>query len=208
LIYVGSPSGGALLGTIFDCIGGRWGGRADKMFFVEPTACTFAPTTLTTTNTYSPIGASNVFVLNGTSNAAAGTNTLVCNIQIPTSIQSNGAVITDIVLAVGSQTTAPTSIGTATLGSITFPTPATSETASTVTPIAFGGTLTTTSPTAITTVTTAGAFLTMKVALGTPAALSTDLQMLQLTVPFVQSAASAMTINTPGLFVHYSANLN
>ena len=206
VIYTGPASGGAFIGSVLNCVGGRWGGQADKEFFVSPANCTFAPTTLTTTNTLTQVGASAVYVLNGTSNAAAGTNTLTCNILIPTAITAlQGAVITDITGFYGSQTTAPTSIGTATLGSITFPTAATSETASTVTPVTFGGTLTTTVPTAITSTTTAGSFLTIKTALGTPAPLSTDLQMLVYKLPFVQSAASAMTINTPGLVVHYSA---
>lgn len=206
IIYTGPAGGGAFPGSVINCIGSRWSGQADKAFFVSPANCTFAPTTLTTTNTMIQVGASNVVVLNGTSNAAAGTNTLTCNIMIPTAVSAlQGAVLTDITVFAGSQTTAPTSIGTATLGSITFPTAATSETPSTVTPVTFGGTLTTTTPTAITTVTTAGSFLTIKTALGTPVTLSTDLQILQYKLPFVQSAAAAMTVNVPGLIIHYAA---
>lgn len=206
VIYTGPASGGAFPGSVINCIGSRWSGQADKAFFVSPANCTFSPTTLTTTNTLIPVGASAVYVLNGTSNAAAGTNTLTCNILIPTAVSAlQGAVITDITTFVGSQTTAPTSLGTATLGSITFPTAATSETPSTVTPVSFGGSLTTTAPTAITSTTTAGSFLTLKTSLGTPTTLSTDLQMLVFKVPFVQSAASAMTLNVPGLLVHYAA---
>lgn len=206
LIYTGPAGGGAFTGSVVDCVGGRWGAEEVGEFYVGPTNCSFTPTTLTTTNTYVPVGASAVFVLNATSNAAAGTNTLTCNILPPTSIRAlQGAVITDIVVPFGSQTTAPTSLGTVTLGYIQLPTPATSETESTVTPVAsFGGTVTTTAPTALTTVTTAGAFLTIKSALGTPLPLSQDLRFLVLKVPFVQSAAAAMTINTPGLIVHYS----
>lgn len=205
LIYTGQATGGAFPGSVIDCVGGRWGSEEVGEFYVSPANCTFAPTTLTTTNTLIQVGASAVYVLNGTSNAAAGTNTLTCNILPPTSVRAlQGAVITDITGFYGSQTTAPTSIGTATLGSITFPTAATSETPSTVTPVTFGGTLTTTTPTAITTVTTAGSFLTIKTALGTPVPLSTDLTMLVYKLPFAQSAASAMTVNTPGLVVHYS----
>lgn len=206
VIYTGPATGGAFPGSVIDCVGSRWGGQSIGEFFVGPANCTFSPTTLTTTNTLIPVGASAVYVLNGTSNAAAGTNTLTCNILPPTTIRAlQGAVITDITLFAGSQTTAPTSVGTATLGSITFTAPGTGGAASTVTPVAsFGGTITTTTPTAITTVTTAGAFLTIKNALGTPAPLSTDLQMLVFKFPFLQSAAAAMTINVPGVIVHYS----
>lgn len=190
-------------GKAWTCNGvGRWG--AISVFYVPPTQCAFAPTTSTVTNTYPQIGVSTVFVLNGTTNSAAGTTTLTCNILLPTNVTTGqGTQIVDITLFVGSQTTAPTSLGTSTLGSITFPTAATSETPSTVTPVAAGGTVTTVSPTAITTVTTAGAFLTLKHTYATPVFLSTDLQMLQYTMPFLQSAAAVMTLNTPGLIVHY-----
>jgi hypothetical protein len=209
VIYTGPASGGAFAGAVINCVGGRWGGQADKAFFVSPANCTFAPTTLTTTNTLIQVGASNVYVLNGTSNAAAGTNTLTCNINVPTAVTAlQGAVITDIVGYYGSQTTAPTSIGTATLGTISFATPATGAAVSTVTPVSFGGTITNVVPTLITTVTTAGSFLPIQSTMGTPVTLSTDNQLLVYKLPFVQSAASAMTVNTPGLIVHYSAPIS
>lgn len=185
-----------------------WVQNGDYAFYVPPTQCTTAPTTSTVTNTFPQIGASNVFVLNAVTNAAAGTTTLVCNILIPTRVTSTrGAVLKDIVVAVGSQVTAPTSIGTATLGTITFPTPvATTQTASVVTPVAAGSTVTQLGPTTtVNTVTTAGAFLTFKYTFAAAVSLSTDLQILQFTVPYLQSAAAAMTLNFPGLWVHYSA---
>lgn len=191
-------------GKAWTCAGspGQWG--VVEVEFIPPTQCTFAPTTLTQTSTYPQIGASNIFVLNSVTNAAAGTDTLTCTILPPTGVGTGqGAVLLDITTFVGSQTVAPTSVGTATLGSITFPVAATSETASTVTPVAVGGTITTVSPTAITSVTTAGAFLTIKSTPGTYTNLNTDRQVLQYTLPLLQSAGSAMTINTPGLIVHY-----
>jgi hypothetical protein len=100
---------------------------------------------------------------------------------------------------VGSQTTATTSLGISTLGTIIFPAAATSETASAVTPVAAGGTVTTTSPTAITSTTTAGSFLTLKHTYASTVVLDTDLQMLVYTMPFLQSAAAAMALNTLGL---------
>lgn len=200
--------GGTTVGLIYDCVGGQWGPQAYSSFWVSPTNCTFAPTTLTTTNTYIQVGASTVFVLNGTSNAAAGTNTLTCTIPLPTNIQTQkGAIVSDITLFVGSQTTAPTSLGTSTLGTIAFPAAATTEVASTVTPVAIGGTVTTTSPTLITTVTTAGSFLTIKHTYSTTVQLSADRTMLVYTMPFLQSAAAAMTLNTPGLQVHYRVGI-
>ncbi len=196
-------------GKIWDCVGGQWGPQTVSTFWVPPTACTFAPTTSTVTNTYPQVGSSTLFVLNGTTNSAAGTTTLVCNIFVPSYIGAlKGTVIQDITLFVGSQTTAPTSLGTSTLGTITFPAAATTETASTVAPVTIGGTVTTTSPTLITTITTAGSFLTIKHTYSTAVRLSTDLQLVQYTMPFLQSAAAVMTLNTPGLLVHYRAPLS
>lgn len=188
-----------------------WVLNGDYEFYVPPTQCTFAPTTLTVTNTYPQIGASNVFVLKGISNAAAGTMTLTCNILLPTRVTSTrGAVLKDITLLVSSSATGsgvvPTSVGTSTLGSITFPAPSTTETASTITPVAAGGTVTTVSPTAfLSAVSTDGAFFRFKHTYATAVSLSTDLQILQYTMPILQSAASVSTLYTPGLIVHYSA---
>lgn len=184
---------------------GNWVQAALRSFHVPLTNCTFAPTTLTTTNIFTQVGASNVAVVQGTSNAAAGTNTLTCTFLPPTNpVTGMAGVLLDITLFFGSQTTAPTSLGTSTLGTITFPAAiAGSETASVVTPVAAGGTVTTVSPSNFSTVTTAGAFLTMKHTYATLVQFGTDLQLFQYTMPFLQSAAAAMVINTPGLIVHY-----
>lgn len=190
-------------------LAGRFG--AMKSFYVPPTQCTFAPTTLTQTTTFPQIGASNVMVVNSVTNAAAGTDTMTCNIWVPTNVSlGEGSFIVDVTAMVGSQTVAPTSVGTVTLGTISFPAAATVETPSTVTPVALGGTLTTTSPTAITTVTTAGSFLSIKTTPGTAIRLDNSLQLIQYTLPLLQSAASAMTVNSPGLIVHYvdGSNIN
>ncbi len=203
-----------LSGTLMNCDGnGKYSPLGIGSFYVPPTQCTFAPTTLTVTNTYPQIGASNIFVLKGISNAAAGTMTLTCNILVPTAVQAlRGAIITDITLFLGSSATGsgvvPTSVGTATLGSITFPAAATTETASTGTPVTIGGTVTTTGAGAtgfLTAVTTDGSFYTVKHTFSTVVDLSTDLRILQYTFPILQSAASVSTLFTPGLLVHYRA---
>jgi hypothetical protein len=209
LILIGQNQGSGT-GQVITCASvttagtsGRWG--LVRSFIVPPTQCTFAPTTLTTTNTYIQVGTSTAFVLNGLSNAAAGTNTLVCLLSVPSTqtTSGQGVFLLDANLFVGSQTTAPTSLGTATFGTIAMPAAATTETASTVLPVAAGGTITTTSPTLITTVTTAGSFLTIKHTFGTAIRLSADRTLVQYTMPFLQSAAAAMALNTPGIQVHY-----
>ncbi len=179
-------------------------------FYVPPTQCTFVPTTLTQTSTYTTAG--NAFVLKGISNAASGTMTLTCNILVPTAVQAfRGAILTDITLFLASSATGsgvvPTSVGTSTLGSITFPAAATTETASTGTPVTIGGTVTTTGAGAtgfLTAVTTDGQFYTIKHTYSTVVDLSTDLRVLVYTMPILQSASSVSTLFTPGLLVHYA----
>ncbi len=203
-------------GRKMNCDGnGQWSELGVGAFFVPPTQCTWSPTTLTQTSTYTFAGASTVFVLKGISNAAAGTMTLNCTIMVPTSVQAlRGAIITDITLFLASSATGsgvvPTSVGTSTLGSITFPAAATTETASTVTPVAIGGTVTTTGAGAtgfLTAVTTDGSFYTIKHTYSTVVDLSPDLRLLAYTFPVLQSAASVSTLFTPGLLVHYRVAL-
>ncbi len=203
-------------GRKMNCDGnGIWSELGVGAFYVPPTQCTWSPTTLTQTSTYTFAGASNVFVLKGISNAAAGTMTLNCTIMVPTSVQAlRGAIVTDITLFLASSATGsgvvPTSVGTSTLATITFPAAATTETASTVTPVAIGGTVTTTGAGAtgfLTAVTTDGSFYTIKHTYSTVVDLSPDLRTLQYTFPVLQSAASVSTLFTPGLLVHYRVAL-
>jgi hypothetical protein len=194
-------------GSFVSCDGiGNYAVATDSYFYVPPGNCTFVPTTLTQTSTYTYVGASNFFVLNSTTNGATGTDTLTCNIQLPTvrSFGGKAASIWDITALLGSQTLAPSAVGTVTLGSVTYPAAATSETASTVTPVQLGGTVTTVSPTAITSVTTAGAFLSIKTTFASAASVNTDRQILQYTLPLTNGSVSVMTVNTPGLIVHYT----
>lgn len=201
---------GSLNGQVYTCTAAGYWGQISS-FFVPPTQCTFVPTTLTQTSTYTYIGTNPIFVLNSTSNAAAGTDTLVCTILPPSNVTtSTGAILMDIVLAVGSSTAPPTSLGTSTLSTINLPTPvATTQTASSNTLTAVGGTVTTLGPTTtILTATTAGTFLTFKHTYATQVNLSTDLRPMVYTMPFLQSAGSAMTVYTPGLIVHYLSSPN
>lgn len=184
-------------GRALTCAGtpGRWGVLTAAR--VNPADCSFQPTTLTTTNILTQIGTSGHMVMQGTSNAAAGTNTLTCNIVIPM-----GSSLVDINTFIGSQTTAPTSVGTATLGSVTYPAASATETASVEAPVAVGGTVTTVTPTALTTVTTAGRFLTVKHTFSSTV-FGVDQTSLIYQFPILQSAAAAMVLNTPGLLIHY-----
>jgi hypothetical protein len=191
-------------GSSWRCTAGQWGKVG--MFFVAPGDCNFAPTTLTQTTTYVLLGTSNMPVANSVTNAAAGTDTIVCTFIPPSDVTSGrGSLLTDLTIGLGSQVVAPTSIGTATFGTVTLPTPvATTQTASVLAPVSAGGTVTQLGPTTtVLSVTTAGRFLSFNYSVATPIDLTPDLQLVQFTLPVLQSAASAMTINTNGLFVHY-----
>lgn len=177
---------------------------SDGYFWVEPSSCWFINTTYTGTPAFLVLGASNVFVLNQTTNSAAGTETLTCNISLPTRLATNrGVTIKDIVTVYGVQTTALTSVGTPTLSTITLPAPAATETASTVTPVAVTGTFTNHTVTSGLGTTTAGSFWTVKSTLATPFALTSDLTQLVFAIPFASTTTGVLTINTPGLMVHY-----
>lgn len=197
-----------MTGSSFRCYAGQWGKTGS--FFVSPYNCSFIPTTLTQTTTFPVVGLGTglqIPVINSVTSAAAGTDTLTCFINVPADVASGRSnLLTDITLSLGSQVVAPTSLGTSTLASVTFPTPvATTQTPSVVTPVASaGGTVTQLGPTTtVLSVTTAGAFLTFNYAYSAPVDLTTDLRTLVFSLPILQSAASAMTVNSAGLFVHY-----
>lgn len=139
-----------------------------------------------------------------TTAAGASTDNLTCNIHIPQrTTASKGVMLLDCTIYYGVQTTALTSLGAPTLNTITMPTPGTAETASTVTPVSLGAvTVTPVVGSANLGTTTAGAFFSEKVALNTPVFLNTDLQSIQYNQTFVQSAAAAQIVNTPGGVCH------
>lgn len=176
----------------------------DGSFVVQPTACTFFPTTVTQTTTYAALGASDVFVVNSTTSSGAGSTTLTCNIEVPTRLTANkGIYITSLVVPYGLQTSAATSINGATLSTITLPTPAANETASTVTPVAITGSLTQSSTTGNLATTTAGAFWTSQITLATPWHAAAN-QVLVFQLAFNNTASSILTVNSPGIIVNYT----
>jgi hypothetical protein len=194
-------------GDSYRCYAGQWG--KVSQFFVSPYNCSFLPTTLTQTTTFPVLGVGatvGIPVINSVTNAAAGTDTISCVIALPSNVTSGrSSLLTDLTFTLGSQTVAPTSLGTPLLGSLQLPTPvATTQTFSSQTVVALaGGTITQLGPTtSLTTVTTAGDFLTFNYSFGTPVDLTTDLRVLVFQLPILQSAASAMTINSMGIWAH------
>lgn len=180
----------------------------ERTAFIGPGNCAWSTTgTANGTNGLTIVGASNVPVNQvSVSNAAASANTLNCWISGDTfqPLLNKGVTITSYDVLYGVQTTTLTSINGAAVGTIAFPAPAATETASTVAPVSAGGSLTQTSSSGNMAATTAGAFKTARVSLGTPLNLSTDRQLVMFTLVFNQSASAAQVVNTPGMLVHYT----
>lgn len=180
--------------------------------WVAPSSCAWSTTGTTTgTNGNTNTGASAV-PTNQVSVSAAGAsvNTLTCSFSgqqfrnsTATQTLGRGTNITSIDVTYGVQTTALTSINGAAVSTITFPTPAASETASTVTPVAITPTIAQSSTTGNLATTTAGSFRTSRLTLSSPLALNTDDQIVLVTEAFNQSASAAQIVNTMGILVHF-----
>lgn len=138
--------------------------------------------------------------------AGASASTLTCYLSSDSfqPLLNKGATITSYDVIYGVQTTTLTSINGAAVSTITLPTPAASEIASAVTPVAIAGSLTTTSTTGNMATVTAGAFRSLRVNLATPLNLSTDLNAVLFQLVFNQSASAAEILNTPGILIHYT----
>jgi hypothetical protein len=189
----------------------------ERTVFIGPGNCNW-----TTTGTYAAqvavatggpniqgltvLGASNIPVNQiSVTNAGASVNTLNCYFSLSTfqPLLNKGITVTSADLIYGVQTTALTSISGGAFATITFPTGA-SQTASTVTPVAVGGTPTQSSTTGNLGTTTAGAFRTSTLTPVTPINLNTNEQLLMISEAFNQSASAAEVLNTPGILVHYT----
>ena len=188
------------------------------VYWVPPGACNARTSGSTTgTNGLTVTGASYTPVLQVQTSAGAATHTFVCNITPPNTIitAGNGILITDAVFMYSPQSAivAPSAtLASGTMNSaqvfsyIAYPTPASGETASTVTPVrADSGTMTIT-PTVGTfniNTLTAGAFYSVRF---TPESgtlpFKTDLRQLLLTVALVTDNAANVT-NTSGVLVHF-----
>lgn len=194
-----------------------------RFYWVSPGQCNSSVSgNGTGTNGLTTTGASVLPVVQAqTSNTGTNTHTYICNITPPASIITTGTglSIVDAIFFYGVQTTGlGTQVSTGSSGTynsatvfsyIAYPTPATGETASTVTPVrADAGTLVylPTAANANVATTTAGAFYSQKFTPATPIAFKTDLRQLLLTVPLLNTATSATVTNSSGVMVHYRGN--
>lgn len=188
---------------------------SDWSMFVPETACGGAVTGTAGSGNATDIvalsGGARVFRLSNT-NASGSTNTFTCIFNVPSKITAgHGFTINDITFLVSTQTTQPTSVTLPTLKSFSPPAAVDPETANSATFVTAGGTLTlapTSAQFAAYTAVAAGQFFSLKISLGTPVLVNTDLQTFQLVIPFVQSASAAGVQETPGFYVHGSMILN
>lgn len=139
-------------------------------------------------------------------NGGASVNTLTCLVPINTfqPLLNKGITVKSADVVYGVATTTLTSISGGAFSTITLPAPGASQTASTVTPVAVGGTVTTSSTTGNLAATTAGAFKVSRLTPATPINLTTDMQYLVVSENFNQSASAAQVVNTPGILLHYT----
>jgi hypothetical protein len=208
-------------GEILDCNAttGRWTPYSQELTLAVPAAnCNFSTTGTYASQVAVAVGGPNIQGLTtlGTAgvpavqisvtNAGASVNTLTCFVPVNTfqPLVNKGITVTSADVLYGVATTTLTSISGGAFSTIAFPAPGASQTASTVTPVAVGGTVTTSSTTGNLAATTAGAFKTSRLTPATPINLTTDQTYLIVSENFNQSASAAQIVNSPGILLHYT----
>jgi hypothetical protein len=153
-------------------------------------------------------------ILVASTTAAANAIEMICDITVPgtqLSGPAKGVTITSVNVLYGVQTTALTSIGAATINSVTYPnsTAAGAAAAATVLTTA-GGTLTVTPTSLQLTTTTLGQCFNEAITLGTTLLQSNGNPNIQLTVDqvFNQTAAAATVLNICDVYVTYNEVLS
>ncbi len=185
-------------------------------YWVSPgQGASYASANTTGTNGLTLIGTANTQVQQvQTSTVGTNTHTYVYNISPPV----RPSQIISATFFYGTQATVPlgtqaavlasgTMNGTIVFTSITYPAPATSETASPVTPIrADTGSLTITPTVANFVISTvdAGTFYSVKFTPSSPIAVTSDLVQVFLNVTIQMQFSSAMITNSPGALVRYT----
>jgi hypothetical protein len=191
-------------------VGGYLGStNLERWYDVGPGQCSVTQASGTGA-TISPITtAGNIPVVQSLTTGGTAVVTFVCKLNPPSGLGvGHGIVITDVVLDYGNSTGATGTCGAPTLATATSPAPGTSETASSATLVAAGGTLIVTPVVGScnTAAVTAGQLYSERV---TPAVasggipLNTDQQSLYFTQAFTGPASAAYTIYVAGLHVHY-----
>lgn len=205
-------------------VGGQGYSRASNYsYWVDPGACNGS--TAGTRKTGSGLvvaGASAtpvVAIVADPAGEGTTTATIICTITPPSWIVTTGTglAVQDAVFMFTPETTMGTSSsvagsgtlnGSTVFGSITYPTPATGETATTVTPARADSGNLTILPAAASipiTTTTAGSFYSLKFTPATPIVWKTDLKQLLLTVTLPTIAGLQTQVDSSGVLVHFKS---
>lgn len=169
-------------------------GLTDMQVHISPAKCGASATT--TAFTAGPIlvrVAANSMVNSITTNTTAGSINLTCDLtEILTRLQaSKGATLNRVSIFYGIQTTAMSSIGAATLATITYPAPGGTASG---TVASAGGSLTVLPASLQLTTTTSGQCFNEQLSLGTPLVLTTDLQKLTVDQVFNTAGTTATVL--------------
>jgi hypothetical protein len=224
-------------GIIWRCLGGQWMNVIDGYMFVGPGSC-FGSTTGGTLTTPAAVANVNVYantwtgLINSsatapgtpviqvaTTNAGTATNTVSCQIPMPSRFNaSRGVYVLDATWVYGLQQTAANATqvaveasgtlnGITAFGKIVLPAAAASETPSTVAQARWdAGTIVLTPAKAAfnSGITTTGAFATQKIAPGAPAAMATDGTIYYANFTVLHTTTSASTLQVAGVIIHYA----
>ena len=176
----------------------------DGYFFVSPANCgSKATTTTTTDNGMVPVATGNV-VHQFTTNTTGGTTQITCAFNVPSRLTSGkGVSLTSVSFLYGVQTTAISSIATAALSSITYPTSTAGGAAAAGTVASIGGTLAVTPTSLQTATTTSGSCYSENITLGTPYNVTTNNVGVSFDQVFTNSAA-ATVYQVCGVVVRYT----
>lgn len=181
----------------------------DGYFFVDPARCSsaVATTAYAAGNPINTSAATGESVYSVTTNTTAGTIEITCPLQTPERLTvGKGVTLTAASLLYGVQTTALSSIATATVKSVTFPASTAAGVAAKGTVAAAGGTLTATPTSLQLTTTTTGLCFNEKLSFGTPIQATNDLTSFALDQVFTTAGSAATTLQVCGAIVYYSIN--
>jgi hypothetical protein len=223
-------------GKVWRCLGSTWLNVVDAFMFVGPGSCFGSTTggTLTTpaavanVNVYattwtglinsSTTAPGTPVIQVATTNAGTANNTVSCQVPLPSRANSSrGVYLADVVWAYGLQQAAANATQVATeasgllngvlaFGKIVLPTPAASETPSTVAQARWdSGTMVLLPAKASfnSSTTSTGSFATQKITPATPIAMATDLTLYYVNFTVLHVVTTASTLQVAGAFIHY-----
>ena len=183
---------------------GLW--AQEKVTFVSPVHCGSlgASGVSMTDNGMVPAATGNV-VHQFTSNTSAGTTQITCSLGLPGNIALNSGQSTwlgDVSLLYGAQTTAISSIATAQISSVIYPTSTAAGATAAGTVAAIGGTLSVTPSTLQLGTTTSGRCYNEQITLGTPYLLNVDNSQVTIDQVFTDAGSTATVYQVCGVLVH------